>query len=248
MAVMRPFQLVFELGSNISLRGHALHLDGLLSHVCFRHTGCTEKGLAMLDDLLLFNKAHGIYHGSAMAFGVTPEQSIIARSRHYVGSMFHGRDLRDETLLPLKVSAAGKEQYRKINIFGGPEKLRLNKYPAYYSPYVVFHGVGDIARIDRLVEFHCSRLGVNANSGGGTINHMAIKEIDQDYSFIDAHGQVARNLPVSFFQEGLPASPCGELNLNDSEPLPVRAPYWQSHHRFSTVEAVAVEKIRRVLI
>ncbi len=89
---------------------------------------------------------------------------------------------------------------------------------------------------------------MNANSGGGTINHMAIKEIGQDYSFIDAHGQVARNLPVSLFKEGLKVTPSGELDLNDSEPLPVRAPYWQSHDRFSTVDAIGVEKIRRVLI
>ncbi len=160
MAVMKPFELVFELGSNISLRGHALHLDGLLSNACFRHTGCTEKALAMLDELLFFNKEHGIYHASALAFGVTAARSIVARTRHYVSAMHHGRDLRDDTLSPLKVSLTGKEQYRKINIFGGPEKLRLNKYQAYYSPYVVFHGVGDIDRIDRL----CA---VSLQSGSG---------------------------------------------------------------------------------
>lgn len=247
MAVMKPFELVFELGSNISLRSSAIHLDGLLSNVCFRHTGCTEKALSMLDDLLLFDTDHGMYHASAMAFGVTPEHSIIARTRHYVGAM----RLRDDTVAPNKVSSSGTELYRKININGGPEKLRLNKYQAYYSPYLIFHGVGDIARIDQLVQFHCARIGVNANSGGGTVNHIAIKEIDDDFSFIDGQGQIARNLPVSWLQAWRQsASPAVNeaLNTDASEPVPIRAPYWKSHHRFSTAEAVAVDKVRRVLI
>ncbi|MGI2030017.1 hypothetical protein [Endozoicomonas acroporae] len=248
MVVMKPFQLVFELGSNISLRDSAIHLDGLLSNVCFRHTGCLEKALSMLDDLLLFDQEHGIYHASALAFGVSPEQSIVARSRHYVGAMRSGRELRDDLILPTQTTRAGKEQYRKITVAGGPEKLRLNKYQAYYSPYVVFHGVGDIARIDRLVQFHCCRIGVNANSGGGAINQMAIKEIQQDYSFIDVHGQVARNLPLSWLQANRSAMENDSLNSLPGEPLPVRAPYWYSHHRFSTTDAVAVEKIRRVVI
>ena len=259
MALMKPFQLVFELGSNLSLRDSAIHFDGLLSNICFRHTGCTETALAMLDDLLLFNDEYGIYHASAMAFGVTPEQSIVARTRHYVGAMVNGKDLRDDIILPTKIGSRGKEQYRRVNVSGGPEKLRLNKYRAYYSACVVFHGVGDIARIERLTQFHCARIGVNANSGGGTINQMVIREIDQDYSFIDVHGQVARNLPCSFFksqfQEGvkarspsLPGAADGALDPEGIEPLPVRAPYWKSHHRFSTTDAVRVEKIRRVVI
>ncbi len=137
---------------------------------------------------------------SALAFGVTAEQSIVARTRHYVGSMRHRDDLRDETLQPTWLSSTGQERYKKVYITGGPERLRLNKHQAYYSPYLVFHGVGDIARIERLVQFHCQRIGVNANSGSGTVKQMAIKEIDQDFSFIDAHGQVARNLPCSFLQ------------------------------------------------
>ena len=63
MAMMKPFELVFELGSNISLRGSAIHFDGLLSNVCFRHTGSIDKALSMLDDLLLFDQEYGIYHG-----------------------------------------------------------------------------------------------------------------------------------------------------------------------------------------
>ena len=248
MALMKPFELVFELGSNISLRGSAIHLDGLLFNVCFRHTGCPEQALSMLDELLLFDNAHGIYHGSAVAFGVTPEHSIVASTRHYVGAMRHGRELRDDIIAPNQISRTGKELYRKITITGGPEKLRLNKHQAYYSPYVVFHGVGDIARIDRLVQFHCARIGVNANSGGGTVRHTLIREIDQDYSCVDGLGQIARNLPVSWFKEGLKASPISGLNLDESEPLPVRAPYWHSHHRYATADAVAVEKIRRVVI
>ena len=248
MAVMKPFELVFELGSNITLRNHAIHLDGLLSNACYRHTGCSEKALTLLDDLLLFDAKHRMYHGSAMAFGVTPEQSITARTRHYVGVM----RLRDDTLLPSKISPSGTEQYRKITVNGGPERSRLNKYQAFYSPYLVFHGVGDIERIDRLVQFHCSRLGVNANSGSGTVNHVAIKEIDQDFSCIDAHGQIARNLPVSWLKArqntGSTLPPDTALNLDNGETLPVCAPYWHSHHRFTTTEAVAVEKIRRVVI
>lgn len=252
MAMMKPFELVFELGSNTSLRGSAIHFDGLLSNVCFRHTGSTDKALSMLDDLLLFDQEYGIYHASALAFGVTAEQSIVARTRHYVGSMRHRDDLRDETLQPTWLSSTGQERYKKVYITGGPERLRLNKHQAYYSPYLVFHGVGDIARIERLVQFHCQRIGVNANSGSGTVKQMAIKEIDQDFSFIDAHGQVARNLPCSFLQAvqgGFSgASGVGGLSALASEPLPVRAPYWKTHHRFSMVDAVAVEKIRRVVI
>lgn len=253
MAMMKPFELTFELGSNITLRDSAIHMDGLLSNVCFRHTGCTEKALSMLDDLLLFNQDYGIYHASALAFGVTEKQSIVACTRHYVGNMRHGDDLRDETLQPTWMrTPARAERYRNVYIKGGPERQRLNKYQAYYSPYLVFHGVGDIARIERLVQFYCARIGVNANSGSGTVKQMAIKEIGQDFSFIDAHGQVARNLPCSFLQAAedgsLGASAVGGLAALASEPLPVRAPYWKTHHRFSTVDAVAVEKVRRVVI
>lgn len=242
MAVMKPFELTFKLGSNLTLRNKVLHLDGLLSNVCYRHIGCPEKALTMLDDLLLFNPEHRMYHASAMAFGVTGEQGIIACSRYYVGNLKHGKQLRDDLILPTKTTGKG-EQYRKINIQGGPEKNRLNKHQAYYSPYIIFHGVGDVDKIDKLVQFHCSRIGSNAGSGSGTVDSIRVREIEADFSFVDAHGQIAKNLPLSWIEQSNQ-----KLNFARTEQLPIKAPYWQSHHKFSTSEAVAVEKIRRVVV
>ena len=243
MALMKPFELIFEIGSNIILRNKCIHLDGLLSNVCYRHTCCSGKALKMLDDLLLFDNRHGMYHASSMALGVTAEQSIVACTRHYIGSMKSGKQLRSDIISPTKTTAKGYEQYRKVNVQGGPERNRLSRHQAYYSPYIIFHGVGDIAKIDRLVQFHCARIGSNAGSGAGTVDNINMREIDTDLSIVDSHGQIAKNLPVSWIRES-----GSNVSFARSEQLPIRAPYWQAHEKYSTSEAVAVEKIRRVVV
>lgn len=244
---MTPFELIFETGSPVTLRKHPIHLDGLLSYILYKHTSCPTRALTLLPELLLYDQHHGIYHASALAFGVTPEQGITAQHRHYVGNMIHGKHLRDDRITPSRTQPDGTEHYRKIITAGGPEKSRLNKYNAWHAPYLVFHGVGDIQRIAPLVQFYCTRIGVNANSGSGTIRNRWINPIDQDYSLIDAHGQIARNLPLTWLQEQAEAG--NQIpDYTRATQLPVKAPYWQDHEQYQTVEGVAVSKIRRIIM
>ncbi|GAA4648604.1 hypothetical protein GCM10023116_08730 [Kistimonas scapharcae] len=238
---LTPFELVFETGSPVTLRRHALHLDGLLSALCFRHTGCPEKALGMLKELLLWNE-HGFYHASAMAFGVTPEQTITAQTRHSVGRMRHGTLLHESLLAPIKINRHGENVYRKVNINGGPERNRLNRWNACHAPYLVFHGVGDVDHIGALTAFYCSRVGVNSNAGSGTVQGVYARAIDDDLSCIDGGGGVARNLPVSWFNDNGINIPVARTRY-----LPVTAPYWSNHNACKAVEAVPVEKIRRVI-
>ncbi|WP_139117338.1 hypothetical protein [Endozoicomonas atrinae] len=239
----KSFELVFETGSPVTLRKHPIHLDGLLSYACFQHTGCPEKALAMLHTLLKYDEHHDLYHGSALAFGVTPEQGITARHRHYVGSLRFGKQLRDNRITPSRVANDGTEVFRRVFTTGGPEKSRLNRFEAFHSPWLVFHGVGDIHRIESLAQFYCARIGVNANSGSGTVRNLWINTIDHDYSMIDAHGQIARNLPMTWLQNQEQAP-----DYTRSASIPVKAPYWPGHQQYRPVDGVPADKVRRVIL
>lgn len=236
-----PFELVFETGSPVILNQYPLHFDGLLSNICYKHTGCPQEGIEMLRELLLWNEEHGLYHASAMAFGVNSTQGVIASHRHYVGSMKTGKQLRDDLISPTALNKNGDGSYRKLIVAGGPERNRLRKYAAYHSPYLVFHGVGDIRSVEPLIRFYCSRLGVNANSGAGTVRSFSIREIEHDYSFFDETGELARNVPIQMYKEM-------SSTHHEVKTLPITAPYWRGHINYSEVQAVQVGKVRRVLI
>ncbi len=249
MAVMKPFELVFELGSNITLRNHAIHLDGLLSNACYRHTGCSEKALTLLDDLLLFDAKHRMYHGSAMAFGVTPEQSITARTPALCGGLC---DCGTIPCCPVKSPRpALNSTVRSRSTVALNDRGLISTRPFIHRTWC-FMGWVILSALTGWCSSIVPGWALMPNSGSGTVNHVAIKEIDQDFSCIDAHGQIARNLPVSWLKArintGSTLPPDAALNLDNGEDLPVCAPYWHSHHRFTTTEAVAVEKIRRVII
>lgn len=236
-----PFELVFETGSPVILNQYPLHFDGLLSNICYKHTGCPQEGLEMLQELLLRSEMYGLYHASSMAFGVNSTQGVVASYRHYVGSMKTGKQLRDDLISPTTLNKNCDACYRKLTVAGGPERNRLRKYAAYHSPYLVFHGVGDIRRVEPLIRFYCSKLGVNANSGAGTVRSFSIKEIQHDYSLFDERGELARNVPIQMYKDMSSAH-------HEVRRLPITAPYWRGHVSYSEVQAVQVEKIRRVLI
>ncbi|GIC77625.1 hypothetical protein [Moritella sp. F3] len=237
----KPFELMFEVGSPIILGRHPIHLDGLLSNLCYKHTGCPQEALTMLKELLTWDGEHQIYHASAMAFGVHAEQGISATTRNYVGNMKSGKQLRDDLIAPTKVTKQGVSSYRKLQILGGPERNRLNKHAAYHSPYVIFHGVGDITKIEALVRFYCTRLGVNANSGSGTIKSFSIRAIETDLSLIDGTGTHARNMPVALLKQKT-----GQVLVGTK--MPVAAPYWRGHDNYTETMAIAVPRVRRLLV
>ncbi len=198
---MKPFELAIELKSPMLVGNNSVRLDGLLWHCLYLHYHDQEKARNELGQFLKLSGDGMYYHASSMQFGVLGAvqtsrgltyDNLIGTQRATVGVMRQGSDLSPELFTP----NGRNGKYSKLNLGGIPYKSRLTKHSAYFSRYVVFHGVGSGEEIADLIDFYVPAIGVNASRGFGTIGKLFVKEIESDLSIIGSDGQPARSVPT----------------------------------------------------
>lgn len=210
---MKPFELRIKLETPMQL-GKYLRLDGLLWHTLHLHLGCPYKAKEALNDYLTISESGRYYHASTMFFGFkglvkSPSgqeyfDNLVGVTRAKVGVMRSGSDLSPENFAPNAKRSGG---YTKVLTTGGVYKSRLSNDPAYFSHSVVFHGNGKGEEIADLMGFYLVAVGINANSGSGTIGDVTAKAASTDYSVIDHNGMPARPIPLDDYQ-ALSSAPC----------------------------------------
>jgi hypothetical protein len=171
---MNAFQLQASLVSPIVVGQRSPNLAGLLYHCCFLHTSCEDEAETLLATLL--KETDGVYHASDMVFGVDIHQNLIATTYSTVGVMNTTTDLIPEHIKPN--GRAGK--YSKIVVEGGPTKARLNHHQAYFAKSVNFYGFGDVEKIQKLLNFYVSTLGLFSN---GKVSTWQYSILEKDQSF-----------------------------------------------------------------
>jgi len=203
---MTPFELRIRLLTPMEVGRFSVRLDGLLWHALYLHLGCPIAAQEALGDYLepVENAAgQRYYKASSMVFGLVGKintgkkevvESLLALTRAKVGVMRDGSDLSPEKFKP---NSANGKRYTRVITFGGVYKNRLDKNPAYFASHVVFHGVGKGQEIAELIEFYVGAIGINSNSGSGTIGEVTAFTTHKDYSLVDQFGFPARPLPVS---------------------------------------------------
>lgn len=199
---MKPFQIVIELKSPIVVGKNSVCLDGLLWHCLYMHLHNPDLAKDALSQYLKLSKDGNYYHASSMQFGYLGEvrvqdgyvyDNLIATQRATVGVMRQGKDLSPTLFKP----NGRNGKYTKLNLGGIPYKNRLVKHSAYFSRYVVFHGLGHGKQIAELIQFYVPALGVNASIGFGTIGKLYVKELATDLSIIGVDGKPARAIPLN---------------------------------------------------
>ena len=171
---MKPFIVKGYLKSPVVIGQRSPNLAGILFHCCFLHTSCEDEAGQLLSSILKLTD--GVYHASDMLFGVNVHQNLIASQYSTVGVMNSYSDLTEAHIKPNGCNG----KYSKVKVEGGPSKARLNTHKAYFAKSVIFHGLGDVDKIIKLIEYYIPAVGLFSN---GKVDDWQIQEIDSDQSF-----------------------------------------------------------------
>lgn len=196
----QPFRLVMQLLSPVVITDFAPSLDGVLYSVLEAHypNFHPSERLAAMDQLLALHEA-GVYHGSAMRFGVSSayesgkDRSQGVTVARYVRSDSMARHkLKSEYYAPFGKRAP----YPLVQTAGGPYKNRLTERDAYAAPFVTFEGLGNGPRIRDLFEHYLMGVGYDANNvSAGAIGAIHLVPLDTDLSLVLPDGTANRCLP-----------------------------------------------------
>lgn len=201
MPQFTPFRMVMTLRTQVVLTDFAPTLDAVLFEA-LKQQRPEQDTASLLDTMrqyLQFNEELGVFHASAMVFGLTPDQGLLAST--YVRTDRHTPEkLSKDMILP----NGRKDKYAKIYLDGGPTKRRLREMPAYSAPYAVFDAVGDAWAIKQLLEYYVLGLGYDAlNCRMGAFHNIVIMPLETDTSLV-LQGKANRPLPATAGIDGLP--------------------------------------------
>ena len=208
-------------------------LDGLLWHSLFLKTGSEARALRGLCEYL--SKTESVFRASALLFGVSRSQRLIATQWATVGAMRPGVDLSPDQFHP----TGRKGKYTKVQVEGGPYKNRLTTHDTYHAPEVLWYAHGDGEGICKLLNFYVQGVGLDAQRGCGSVGRFSWESMEEDFSLVDAQGAPARIIPVSLY-DSLIGRATGRLTIQAQTEPPYR--------NNPTVECVAPERIRRVIL
>lgn len=214
---MKPFSVVFDIQTAIQMGPYPLHLDGLLFWMLEEQCSHDrEAALSLLDTVLA--KREGVYMASAMAAYLPRHEIAVQHDTTYSGRLDWG-----EYPYPTKK--------KKIMTAGGPYRNRIKTYQGILLKQVIFHGVGDLQMVETLLQM-TPGVGMNAKRGAGEISAVNVQETDEDWSWVDINGSLARVLPMTVFSAlQLPSSVTGSVEdvafvppYNKSPPQPCLVP------------------------
>lgn len=181
---MKSIRISLEISSPILVPKFPIHLDALLFASYQLNTDLTdEEILIRLGDVLVVHD--GIFKASAMRYIRTKQTPINSRQLSLV-TRTHWEEW----------PYSKHERVKSIETKGGGFRKRVTEYNAISTCAVEFHAVGDPEKIKYLLE-NLGFIGLNNSQGFGEITEISIEE-DQDFTFFDEDGELARSLPVYF--------------------------------------------------
>lgn len=219
------FRLALRLRSPVVLTDFAPTLDALIYEALSQQSPAASRQelLDEIQEYLSFHAELGVFHGSSMRFGLTPEHGLLAASYTRVDGM------TDSKLNSAMIGPTGRNgRYSRIVLAGGPTKKRLRSMPAYTAPFAIFDGYGSPWRIKALLEFYVMGVGYDAqNVQMGAFDQVTVVLLDEDVSIMNS-GAASRPLPAS----------CGLTGEPGESPL--QPPYYQK----DKAKIVAPTKVR----
>lgn len=185
---MKPLHISLEILSPVLLPKYPVHLDALLYAALKDNSDMDDESILKIIDGIL-DKQNGVYKSSAMRFlksnhfPLTSIQWSFATRTHWEDWEF-----------------SQNEKSKNIITKGGGFRKRVTTYNAIQSHAVDFNAVGEPEEIHYLLSC-LGFIGLNNNQGFGEIGNITIAEIEEDFSFIDDEGELARCLPISMVPE-----------------------------------------------
>ncbi len=233
---MKPFKLTIDLLIPTIITKQPVTLDALLWHCNFLH--CHDETVATKRIEKYLKKTDGVFHASALQFGVTSQQTLIACESVSVGTMREDTDLHPDLFKPTSKKKNAKNPYPNIVVTGGAYRNTVRKYQSYHAPVIVFYGVGDGEAVAQMLTYYVIAIGKNATDGVGEIGDVRVEEIEHDRSFFDAEGQLNRPLPLEMYKK------LGGEDTEETQQLGLIPPYRLN----STQPCVVPERIKRIII
>ncbi len=202
ITTFQAFRLALPLKTPVVLTDFAPTLDALVYEALSQRSPAAsrEELLQEMRTYLQFNEQYGVFHASAMRFGLTLQRGLTAAT--YVRTDRHTPEkLSSEMFAPN--GARGK--YTRLQLAGGPTKNRLREMPAYSAPYAVFDGFGNPYAIKSLLEFFVLGIGYDAqNRQMGAFDDVHIApDLEEDSSLL-LSDTANRPLPASSGVKGVP--------------------------------------------
>lgn len=188
---MKPISILLTIVSPIELPKFPIHLDGLL------YWALNELGMdkSKLDEIL--KQTDGIYHASSLRHIRTPTTPVVTTSNAHVTTSewpeFEGELMERVTS---KKGVTKLKEVKKIVFKTGSYRRRISIQNGLKVAEVEFHAVGDAQKIHWLLD-SLGFIGLANKRGFGEIGSIAISEIEQDLSWFDEDGKLARILPVT---------------------------------------------------
>ena len=233
----KPFRLLMELKTPVTFRGWPVHLDGLLEYSLFCTDGNFPADSGKLDEFLQ-RDPDGHYCASAIAFGVTKDRTIASVSMNTVARL-NEHELLTKFIAP-NAGTVKSPKYAKLPP-GGPQHISLEVYDGYFSPYVVFDGVGNGHKCAELLRMTIQGVGSQAARGfSGSIGEIYVNDLDRDLSVVDENEQLARVVSLETYQRIFPNAAFCHTRQGRTSP-----PY---HNESNKKNVVLPELIRRVKV
>ncbi|EGR5926625.1 hypothetical protein [Vibrio parahaemolyticus] len=187
---LKPTRFIIETGSPVVLtefcpQFDSLVYEGLKQATLLEH----DEILSKMKELILWNPFLGVFHASAMRFGITSERGLVAKQYIRVDSL-RGK------LSSKNFSPNGKGgRYVGVLTAGGAFKPRVTERLAYESPFVCFDAVCDAPKVEKLLTNMFIGVGYDAYKGQGEIMNISSIPLSEDVS-ITCNGEARRNIPL----------------------------------------------------
>lgn len=212
---MKPLHISLELLSPILVPKYPIHLDALLYAAIKENTDLNDESILQLLNRAIDTK-DGIYKSSAIRFLKSNHFPLTASERS-LPTRTHWEDWE----------FSQHEKSKNIITKGGGFRKRVTTYNAINAYAVDFHAVGEADLIEYALD-SLGFIGLQNNQGFGEIGNITIVEIEDDYSFVDEDGCLARCLPVDLVDQAIRPSSLELLNS-------VKPPYQSSERVASCI-------------
>lgn len=181
---MKSIRISLEISSPILVPKFPIHLDALLFASYQLNTDLPdEEILNRMNEVLATQD--GIYKASAMRY-IRTKQTPIHSIQWSLVTRTHWEEW----------PYSQHQREKTVVVKGGGFRKRVTEYNAISTGAVDFHAVGDPQKIKYLLD-NLGYIGLNNSQGFGEITAIHIEE-DEDFSFFDEQGELARSLPIHF--------------------------------------------------
>lgn len=224
-----PLKINFKVSSPIYLNNPFIHLDSIISYLCFRealgelfYNLPTEKTINTSNLKLPIKQTNDVYHASIGIYKYP--------LRLYVDKLY--KRFTDKETYKL----THKQQKGRIKTNQGHFKDFMINMPMLITNEINFYTNADKKEIKRLLH-HLTHIGKKTSIGSGRIHKIIIEETSEDYSFFKDN-KIMRTIPTSF---KLPVIPGMTFQKASYKP-----PYWDKNN--VTMCIVPQNQIKEVIL